>query len=219
MKIVSTIFWDLDGTLVNTDSLYDEVILEVIQENKLKIKKMPQDIPIGLTLKDAYKEITGINNDELEHIEKLTIDRFIIRFNNKHVIQRSIELFNYFEKKGLKQILVSNSKLNICENITKKIGIFNYLSKIISIDNVSIGKPNEEIYLYALKSNNLFPSQCLAFEDSSNGIISSKLAKISTVAVGYKKNMADFFWEMNDSIDSLLLQLNKLISFAEHTNA
>lgn len=48
-------------------------------------------------------------------------------------------------------------------------------------DIVPAKKPAPDIYDYALKEMNLQPAQCLAFEDSANGIKSSMGAKLTTI--------------------------------------
>ncbi len=48
-------------------------------------------------------------------------------------------------------------------------------------DIVPAKKPAPDIYLYAMEMMNLQPEDCLAFEDSDNGIRSSTSAKLKTV--------------------------------------
>lgn len=48
-------------------------------------------------------------------------------------------------------------------------------------DIVPAKKPAADIYLYALEKMNLRAEQCLAFEDSHNGILSSKGADLKTI--------------------------------------
>lgn len=48
-------------------------------------------------------------------------------------------------------------------------------------DIVPAKKPAPDIYLYAMETMNLQPEDCLAFEDSDNGIRSSTSAKLKTV--------------------------------------
>ena len=48
-------------------------------------------------------------------------------------------------------------------------------------DIVPAKKPAADIYTYAMEQMNLKPEQCLAFEDSRNGILSSQGAKLKTI--------------------------------------
>jgi beta-phosphoglucomutase-like phosphatase (HAD superfamily) len=57
-------------------------------------------------------------------------------------------------------------------------------------DIVAAKKPAADIYFYALKEMALKPEECLAFEDSHNGILSTSGANLTTIITvnGYTKN-------------------------------
>lgn len=48
-------------------------------------------------------------------------------------------------------------------------------------DIVPAKKPAPDIYEYVLKEMNLLPEQCIAFEDSENGILASRGANLATI--------------------------------------
>ena len=48
-------------------------------------------------------------------------------------------------------------------------------------DMVKRKKPDPELYLLALRQRSLDPIQCIALEDSNNGLISAKKANIKTI--------------------------------------
>ncbi len=57
-------------------------------------------------------------------------------------------------------------------------------------DIVPQKKPAPDIYIYVLEKMNLSPDQCVAFEDSFNGIKSSRAAQLDTIVTynGYTRN-------------------------------
>lgn len=57
-----------------------------------------------------------------------------------------------------------------------------YFNTIISADDVSEGKPSPEGYLKTAKQLGLNPKQCVAIEDSSNGIKAAKAANMQAIA-------------------------------------
>jgi HAD superfamily hydrolase (TIGR01509 family) len=76
------------------------------------------------------------------------------------------------------------------EMILGKIGLRNSFQAIASAEDVSEGKPNPEIFLKALSLLNagraaplIQPAECLAVEDSRDGILSARAAGMKCLAV------------------------------------
>lgn len=57
----------------------------------------------------------------------------------------------------------------------------NWFECIAAGDVVPAKKPAPDIYIYAMEQMNLKPEQCLAFEDSRNGIVSTNGAELATI--------------------------------------
>lgn len=55
----------------------------------------------------------------------------------------------------------------------KSVGVIDYFDKFVCNAMVENGKPAPDIYLKACEELNLNPCQCIALEDSPNGIISA----------------------------------------------
>ena len=72
---------------------------------------------------------------------------------------------------------------NVTALLTHTLGedSIDWFEVIAAGDIVPAKKPAADIYLYAMEQMNLKPEQCLAFEDSHNGILSSKGADLKTV--------------------------------------
>lgn len=70
----------------------------------------------------------------------------------------------------------------VCRQLTR-IGLLDCFSSVITADDVSQVKPDPELYLVAARSLKLQPAECIAFEDSLNGIKSAKAAGIYCIAI------------------------------------
>ena len=69
------------------------------------------------------------------------------------------------------------------EKYLTQVGVFEYFSKIVCATMVESGKPKPDIYIYAAQQLGLAPSECLALEDSPNGVRSASSAGCVTVMV------------------------------------
>lgn len=225
MQEVNTIFWDLDGTLINTNELYDQAIQFACKQNNCAIIRRIEDLPNGQTLIADFTFLTGLSLDNnLEQLNKLKHHAILYyknNFNNKLLIKNSLELFNHFHGLRLQQSIISNSNQELCDFAIENIGIKNKCSYCFGIESVKYGKPNPELYLKALNAHNISNSQCLVFEDSYTGVVAAKNANLTVISIGMESNMANpnYIWDMNtESVSSIFNKLCKLYKFIELPN-
>lgn len=214
MRKISNIFWDLDGTLINTSRLYDKAINFACEKSNCTTIHAIDELPDGQTLLLDFSFLTGLSlgNDSqlLNELKKYAILYFKDNFTNDLIIKNSLELFDYFHKLGLKQSIISNSNQELCDFVVNKIGLKDKFIHCFGIENVKRGKPNPDLYIQALKANSALESECLAFEDSITGVNAAKAANLTVISVGLEANSANphYIWDIN--LESALTILNKL---------
>ena len=71
---------------------------------------------------------------------------------------------------GFRLAVCSNSIRTSIEVMMDRSNLAKYLEFIISAQDVSIGKPNPEIYNLAISKMKLDPEECLILEDNEHGI-------------------------------------------------
>ena len=62
-------------------------------------------------------------------------------------------------------------------------GLEGYFDRLISAIQVKEGKPSPDIYLYACEQLGVSPEDCIAVEDSPNGVLSAYRAGCKVVMV------------------------------------
>jgi len=93
-------------------------------------------------------------------------------------------LINEARDEGLKLAIATTTTMeNVEVLIRKTLGehALKWFDVIAAGDVVPKKKPAPDIYLYAMEKMNLEPHQCLAFEDSHNGILSTTAANLQTI--------------------------------------
>lgn len=195
---IKAIFWDLDGTLINSEAIHEQAAFFATQE--LGITSRVNVIPAGLENTAVFELMTGINtgtkkHNLLERWNELAIEYALTRIEAEHKIPQSLELFNYFSLKNLPQSVVSNSNAPIVQHSLERLGIITKCRQIFSRDSVELGKPHPQLYLNALASNQYNANECLTFEDSHAGITAAKSCGINVIGIGlntlqYSPNLA-----------------------------
>ena len=187
-KTISTIFWDLDGTLIDSEVVHKDAIYFA---NKQFGNKISDSCDItsgadGVTLFESlFKQKLSPSNQALfNKWYQISAKHAMDNLHNSVPIPRSLELFNYFAEIGMKQSIVSNSSTQMIKHMVKLLGIDLKCSYLFGRDQVVYGKPNPEIYQKAIKKNNVTSDVCIAFEDSYCGATAAKGASLVVVGVG-----------------------------------
>jgi len=120
-----------------------------------------------------------------------------------------ISVLNLFERKGLKIGLASSSPLKIIELVVRKLNLNQRFQVLCSADQVRFGKPHPAVYLAAMEQLGSTGHASIAFEDSFNGLISAKSARMKAVAVLESQFYSDTRFDFAD------LRLRSLEEFTE----
>ncbi len=93
------------------------------------------------------------------------------------------ELLDYLQTNNYKITVATSTESAKVKYYFDKSGLNEYIDKIVCGDMVKKGKPEPDIYLKASELLGLAPADCLALEDSPNGILSAHRAGIRPVMI------------------------------------
>ncbi|WP_083928227.1 hexitol phosphatase HxpB [Spirosoma panaciterrae] len=95
----------------------------------------------------------------------------------------AIETLNFFARQGIPTAIASASPMSLIEVVVDRLGIRQSLVLWHSATLEARNKPAPDVYLGTARKLGLLPADCLAFEDSGNGLKSAHSAGMRTVAV------------------------------------
>ena len=84
---------------------------------------------------------------------------------------------------SVRKAVVTQSRKSEKERLLEGVGLLQYFDEIVTAGDVKRGKPFPDIYECACRRLSLKPEECIAFEDSSNGIISAHDAGVNAVMI------------------------------------
>jgi DNA helicase-2/ATP-dependent DNA helicase PcrA len=93
------------------------------------------------------------------------------------------EILDYLHGRGIRTAVATATDPVRTKEYLTRIGVYDRFDKIICATMVENGKPKPDIYLYACRQMEEKPEECLAVEDSPNGIQAAVAAGIPTVMV------------------------------------
>lgn len=118
-------------------------------------------------------------------------------------------------KRGYVLAVASSTEQHRVLKLIKKAHIWEYIDVVLCGDMVSKGKPYPEIYTTICKIMNMDPSDCLALEDSANGVLSAFQAGLPTIMIPDLekpgKQEQDMAIAVLESLDDMIPYLQKQI--------
>ena len=93
------------------------------------------------------------------------------------------ELLDYLQSHDYKTAVATATDPERAEKYLRSIGIYEKFDRVVCATTVPHGKPMPDVYLYACEQIGEAPADCIAVEDSPNGVRSATDAGIRTVMV------------------------------------
>ena len=195
MSYLEGVYWDLDGTIANTEleahlpafnKAFESLGLSWFWDEKtyidlLKINGGKNRIAFYAKLQNQSFSKEFISKI---HIEKQKHYLFLIK-NGAVTLKVGVKrLINELKISGVRQFIVTSSsriQVTLLVNILfKKANPFEFF---ISSEDVNLHKPHPSPYLKAINISGIKSSNSIVFEDSIPGVKSSLTAKIPTICV------------------------------------
>jgi beta-phosphoglucomutase-like phosphatase (HAD superfamily) len=208
------IYWDCDGTLMDTETSYGLAWKEHLSDFGLEISEEETRQWVGID--DRLVHSFYAKNVDLENFEKTMVSLGKIiegTLNEKLMFQDAQILLEETNNRGWTSACVSASPYELLKNKLIKANIFNYFSYVIGGDQVDRNKPYPDIYNKAISE--LQTTKNIIIEDSPPGISSGKASGSFVVAIDRgiftkdELNKADLIVD-NLSIDIIETVFNSL---------
>ena len=203
-----TLFFDLDGVIINTEPLY----FRFWKEAALFYGSDEQALSMRSRDRTSAKEfLEGISNGQLDYVktrEKRT--ELMNQYFETHPIEIKPGISEFLRKMRLnykKLYIVTANMVDKTERILKQIKLEEFFDGIISARDVKRGKPYPFVYLEACRQVNKSPSEVMVFEDSPNGLLSSFSAGCFTVMV---EDMTPYYEDM-EYVDGVIESFEQLL--------
>lgn len=181
--------FDMDGLLFDTDPvLWVESMYEVAHANGVAISKDLLRYTKGLRIYEVtefWNERFGWQDSRrAQHLAEEVIDNIIARTIQKGQIMPGVlPLLEDLRQQDVVMGVATSSPARMVKALLQHFQLEAYFKTINSADTCVQGKPHPEVYLQCAAALNTLPWRCVAFEDSVNGMIAAKAARMQLVAV------------------------------------
>ena len=220
MHILGALF-DLDGTLLDTEPLYDEAEQKIInlygngKPITLDVKQQLLGTPAIINCK-FLTEKYEVKLTPLE-FEKLRDELLVEPFRNCKFKKGAKEVVHKCKYNlGLKSAIATGSNRYNFENKVYNLNewLNEYIDVVVTADDIKRGKPDPDIFILAAHELGLRPNECIVFEDGLPGVKAAISAGVRIVVAVIEEYQRPSFEQLvYDKNKTKLIILNSLEEF------
>jgi HAD superfamily hydrolase (TIGR01509 family) len=182
--VTDAVVFDLDGVLLDSEQVWDEVREQLVRERGARWHEGAQREMMGM----SSVEWSRYMHDELgvpdppDAISAEVVRRMEQRYRTQVPLidgaREAVERLAARWPLGL----ASSSNREVIDLVLQLSGLAQFFRVTVSSEEVSRGKPAPDVYLEAARRLEVPPEGCVAIEDSENGIRAAKAAGMRVVA-------------------------------------
>lgn len=184
------IIYDMDGVLTDSEPLWKIAMEDVFKSVGCPLTKEDFQRTVGLRIDEViayWYHVAPWENASPKEVEDGIIHRMIELLTARATpLPGVVESLEFFASKGMKIGLATSSYQVLINCILDTLQIRHFFQTVHSAEYELFGKPHPAVYLTAAKNLEVDPRRCLVIEDSLNGIISGKAARMTVFCVPEK---------------------------------
>ncbi len=213
--MLNTVIFDMDGLLIDSEPLWEEAGKETL--SRFNVSLTPAQ----------YHSSTGLGTSTwIEHwFTHFKIDRSYAPEAAASIVQRAIEkieakaqplpgvehIIQFFKDRKFKIGMASSSPMSLINIVANKLKIDHLVMAKTSAEHLAFSKPHPQVFLNCAELLQSAPTECICFEDSFNGMIAAKAARMKCVVVPAYAHQQEARWSAADLKLSSLQNFNELL--------
>lgn len=209
---MNTVIFDIDGLLIDSEPLWNAAAAEVFESYGVQLTDEQYKTTTGLRSKEFINwwfSFFNLPASEMAAAEKKVIELVLVKIDQQGNSMPGIpQIFQFFKERNYQIGLATSSPPALIHLVTKKLKIEAFIQASSSAEGLPFGKPHPQVYLDCAHLLNANPTNCLCFEDSFNGLIAAKAARMKCVVVPTATQFKDPKWGAADLTLASLAEFN-----------
>ena len=198
----SAIIFDMDGLLIDSEPLWQQAEVEIFNSIGISLNHTTSAETMGLRTDEVVKYWAG-KFPEIAINQAQVVERIISRMKELIItvgqaMPGAIEAVQLCKQMNLPLALATSSSMTLVTSVLQKLELTNVFEVIASAEKEEFGKPHPAVYLTTSDRLGIEATKCITFEDSINGVISAKAAKMKCIAIPAPEHREDQRFSLAD---------------------
>lgn len=180
------VVFDMDGLIFDTEVLYLESIIDATRQAGRDLPKPIYMSTIGLTGEGARTVLLDhFGRDfDIDALWETSERRFKELTETKKYLKAGVtELLDHLDEAELPRAIATSSRHDAVQHHLSSHDLTDRFATIVARGDYPRGKPNPDPFLTAAERLGVAPEDCVALEDSHNGVRAASSAGMMTVMV------------------------------------
>lgn len=189
MAKITTVIYDVDGTLINSEPLHVEAWRRALLAEGRSMDSLSSEFLQTMAGKKPSVIAKGMVNElgiraSVEQFLQAKTDIFL------SLVQTSLEAMpgavgsvKRFNAAGYKLAIGTSLDRAFVHSVLFKFGISNVFDVVVTGDEITKGKPDPETYLVVADKLGVAPAECLVLEDAQTGVVAAKASGAFCIAI------------------------------------
>ena len=187
MGMMDTLIMDMDGVLIDSEPLWEMAGKSALSKYGIQLTTEDYYNTTGLRTQEWLEHwymAFRVENANLTEDEALIVEEVVKLVQERGEIMPGVEAFlSRIKEMGIKIGLATSSPLLLAEVVVEKLNLEQYFEKLTSAAPLDYGKPHPQVYLECAAQMGSDAVHCACVEDSINGMIAAKAAKMKCMVV------------------------------------
>ncbi|MCL1038298.1 hexitol phosphatase HxpB [Shewanella submarina] len=213
---LKAVIFDMDGVLIDSEPLWQLAELDVFHALGMPLTLEETHLTTGLRvdqLVEYWYARKPWQNYDKQATANAIADSVVGRILAEgQPMPHVLEALQACRAAGVKVGLATSSPMNIVNAVLDSLKIRDCFDGIESAELLKYGKPHPEVYLNCADSLGVSPANCVAVEDSFNGLIAARAANMQTVVIPAVDQAEQARWAAAHHQFSSLAELKSLLA-------
>ena len=186
MPYTGAVLWDLDGTLVDSEQYHWIAWRDTMAAEGVSLTH-PQFLQTFGLRNDAIvpQWIADVTAEQIERIAnaKEQLYRSLVREGDLVPLPGAAEWTERLAQEGWKQAIASSAPRANIDAVLMGIGLASVFQAIVSAEDVTLGKPDPQVFLTAASRLGSAPGRSVVVEDAPAGVEAARRAGMASIGV------------------------------------
>jgi sugar-phosphatase len=186
MKL-NTVIFDMDGLLIDSEPYWQQAGMETLRQFNVTLEPIQYHHTTGLRTPewlDYWFGYFGIDKALIPAAAEALHENVFEKIRDSAEPMPGVcHVLDLFKAHQFHIGLATSSPLILARIVTDKLKIGDYFDAVTSAGDLPYGKPHPQVYMDCAAALSANPLGCVAFEDSFNGLIAAKAARMKCVAI------------------------------------